>query len=222
MSEVAAPDLDIYTHVFHPATAADRPPLLLLHRTGGNEDDLVSFVQTVSPGSPMLALRGNVLEDGRPRFFRRVGKGNFDIADLERRTAGLDHFLVAACRHYGIAPPVAIGHSNGANIVWSLMFAGTRHLSGAVLLRPMLAYEPERVANLSGFPVLILSGRRDEVVTSDRAEMLPAACAKAGADVAHVALDATHDRIDDDEAVAAEWLARMTSRFRPSILRLSA
>lgn len=209
--EVEASDIDNYAHVFYPATASDRPSLLLLHRTGGNEHDLVPFARSVSPGSAVLAIRGDVLEDGRPRFFRRVGKGNFDIADLRQRTAGLDRFLGAACLHYGMTPPVAIGHSNGANIIWSLMFDGTENLSAAILLRPMLAFQPDRMANLSGFPVLILSGRQDEVVTIKRAKMLPLACMKAGADVTHIALDATHDRIAADEDATGDWLERRRS-----------
>lgn len=147
-----------------------------------------------------------MLEDGRPRFFRRIGKGDFDIADFERRTAELDAFVAAACRRYQIMQPLAIGHSNGANILWSLILAGTDKLKGAILLRPMLAFHPNRVADLSGFPILITAGTDDQVVTREQSQAPAKLIRDAGARVSHETLVATHDLIAADGTAATRWL----------------
>src|ERR1700742_1919045 len=109
------PDLS-FVHRFVPATLPHRPPLLLLHGTGGNEDDLVPLGRAVAPGSALLSPRGPVLENGMPRFFRRLAEGVFDEADVRRRAQDLADFVAAARVAYGLAAPVALGFSNGANI----------------------------------------------------------------------------------------------------------
>ena len=85
-----------FIHRFEPATEPGRPPLLLLHGTGGDEDDLLPLGRDVAPGSALLSPRGKVLEDGMPRFFRRLAEGVFDEADVRRRADELADFIAEA------------------------------------------------------------------------------------------------------------------------------
>ena len=127
-----------FTHRFAPATTAAARPLLLLHGTGGDENDLLALGRMVAPGAALLSPRGKVLENGMPRFFRRLAEGVFDEDDVRKRAHELADFIEAACRHYGIAAPVALGYSNGANIAAAILLLRPAVLAGAVLLRTMV------------------------------------------------------------------------------------
>src|SRR3712207_5545782 len=98
-----------FNHSFIPATAENRPPLLLLHGTGGDENDLLPLGPMVSPGSALLSPRGKVLENGMPRFFRRFAEGVFDEADVTARANELADFVGEARAAYGLQAPVALG-----------------------------------------------------------------------------------------------------------------
>ena len=105
-----------HRHRFVPATAAGKPPILLLHGTGGDENDLLPLGQTIAPGAALLSPRGKVLEGGMPRFFRRLAEGVFDEHDVRRRANELADFVLEARDAYGLDAPIAVGFSNGANI----------------------------------------------------------------------------------------------------------
>ena len=182
----------------HRVTEPGRAPLLL--RNGwGSENDLVAIAGRIAPGAPLLALRGDVLEEGKSRFFRRVGKGHFDLEDLARRTLKLADFIGWARRHYGIGLPVAFGFSNGANIAMSLVITRPSALRGAILMRPMWAYEPRPPSPLGGFPVLVIGGRDETTVKPDPARKTPAFLAANGAAVDFQWAAGAHDLTDDDE-----------------------
>jgi phospholipase/carboxylesterase len=198
--------LESFEHTFVPATDASKKPILLLHRTGINETVLIPWAKELWPGAALLAPRGRVLEDGKPRYFRRIGQGQFDVEDLHAQTAELDRFIDAARQRYALDAPIAVGHSNGANIAWSLMFSRPAAFSGAVLLRPLMPIDPERVSAMHGFPVLILSGSDDRVAAPEAAAALPGRLRIAGANVSHVFLRATHDLVAGDREVAQAWL----------------
>ena len=127
-----------FIHRFEPAQSAGRPPLLLLHGTGGDENDLLPLGRMISPGSALLSPRGKVLEGGMPRFFRRLAEGVFDEADVRRRANELADFIAEAREAYGLAAPVAVGFSNGANIAAAVLTLRPEALAGAVLLRAMV------------------------------------------------------------------------------------
>ncbi len=195
-----------FIHRFVPAEAEGKTPLLLLHGTGGSEDDLLPLGQQLSPGSALLSPRGKVLENGMPRFFRRHGEGVFDIDDLRARTEELAKFLEAARAHYGIGKPIALGFSNGANIAWSLMLARPDALAGAILLRGMLPFDPPEKPALNGMPVLIVNGNMDPIVPSEVHRKLADTLRGLGADVRYEVLSASHQLTRQDLAIAAGWL----------------
>ena len=199
-----------FIHRFIPATQPGKPPLLLLHGTGGDENDLVPLAAQLSPGSALLSPRGKVTENGMPRFFRRLAEGVFDLADLKVRTAELADFIAAARKIYDIDAPVAVGFSNGANIAAALLLTRPQVLHGAVLLRAMLPFEPEPRPDLAGKPVLLLSGSNDTMISAAGRERLAAVLQAAGADLVYKVLPTGHNLTQNDLNLAAQWLEHLT------------
>ena len=208
---MTAPKFD-FVHRF---VAGQRPgavPLLLLHGTGGNEDDLLSLGQALAPGSPLLSPRGQVLEEGMPRFFRRYAEGVFDVEDIKFRAEQLARFISQACIHYqlGDVPPIAVGFSNGANIAAALLLLHPGTLSGGLLLRPMVPLVPEPLPQLSQVRVLIAAGRRDPIVQPVQSQALADLLTQAGADVTlHWTLGG-HNLTREDLEVGERWMAAVT------------
>ncbi len=196
-------------HAWIPPTAA-APTLLLLHGTGGDENDLLPLGRTLLPGAGLLSPRGNVLENGMPRFFRRLAEGVFDEADLKARTAELAAFVRSAASAYGFDPSsvVAVGFSNGANIAASLLLLSPGTLKGAVLFRAMIPLHPPQPPPLAGVRVLLSEGARDPIVPRTEGEGLAAMLRAGGADVTLEWQDAGHGLVDADISAARAWLAR--------------
>src|SRR3954463_12723846 len=163
-----------FSHVFEPRTGTSTPPVLLLHGTGGNEHDLLPLGRAVAPGSALVSPRGKVSENGMPRFFRRLAEGVFDEAALRRRADELAGFIAEARAAYGLAAPVALGFSNGANIAAALLLLRPEALARAILIRAMVPLSDAPAADLSGKPVLILSGSLDPIVPAENAARLAA------------------------------------------------
>jgi len=159
--------------------------LLLLHGTGGDEEDLLPLGRALLPGAGMLSPRGKVLERGAPRFFRRLAEGVFDQEDLAKRTEELGDFVEAATRTYELEPDgvVAVGFSNGANIAASLMLRRPGVLRGAVLLSPMVPFELDTLPDLRGTSIFIGAGRNDHIAPAAQAEQLADMFRRSGADV---------------------------------------
>ncbi len=155
-----------FRHRFVPGATASSPTLLALHGTGGDENDLIPLARMISPDAAIVSPRGRVLEHGMPRFFRRLAEGVFDQEDLRIRTVELAEFIGAAATQYGVDPArvIAVGYSNGANIAASLMLSHRDALAGAILLRPMVPFEPAAVPDLRSKRVLISAGREDTIV----------------------------------------------------------
>lgn len=199
-----------FIHRFEPAAGdgSDRT-LLLLHGTGGNESDLLSLGRMIAPGAALLSPRGNVLENGMPRFFRRLAEGVFDIEDLHARTAELAEFIDAAADKYGLEREwiVAVGYSNGANIAASLLLSDPEMLSGAILLRAMVPFEPDELPGLSGTPIFMASGARDPIIEPENSARLATLLRDAGADVTLEWLPTGHGLTRGEIESAARWLA---------------
>ncbi len=199
-----------FVHRFVPAS--DSPPssrtLLLLHGTGGNETDLLDLGRSLSPGSALLSPRGRVSEHGAPRFFRRLAEGVFDLPDLHAQTAALATFVTDAAKAYGFDPKgvVAVGFSNGANIAASLLLSHPGILAAAVLLRPMVPFEPTDRPKLDGVPVLIASGSQDPMVSTAQRERLARLLRDGGADVTVSVEPAGHGLTQSDIDTARHWL----------------
>ncbi|WP_182083867.1 alpha/beta hydrolase [Aureimonas sp. ME7] len=197
-----------HVHRFQPATgAALHAPLLLLHGTGGDESDLLGLGTALSPGAALLSPRGQVLENGMPRFFRRLAEGVFDEADVARRADALGAFVREAQGAYGIGAPVAVGFSNGANIAAVLLMREPDTLAGAVLLRPMMPFAEPPPFRLAGRPVLILSGAMDPIVPEDNVRRLAQTLTAGGALVTHETLPLGHALSQMDITIAKRWLA---------------
>jgi phospholipase/carboxylesterase len=194
---------------FEPATVPGRPPVLLLHGTGGDENDLLPLGRMIAPGSALLSPRGKVLEGGAPRFFRRLREGVFDEADVVRRANELADFVAEAREAYGLAAPVAVGFSNGANIAAAVLQLRPEALAGAALLRAMVPLANAPVADLSGKPVLILSGAMDPIVPSDNAARLAAALKRDGASVQHQVLPTGHGLSEADVTITRTWIEQL-------------
>lgn len=198
-----------FIHRFVPPGKPGLPPLLLLHGTGGDENDLIALGQHLAPGAALLSPRGKVLEQGMPRFFRRLAAGVFDVEDLKARTLELDGFITGACEAYGLAKPVAVGFSNGANIAAALMLMRPGALAGAVLLRAMLPFEPDPVPALNGMPVLLLSGVEDPMVPALSRDRLADVLVESGATVTYEMVAAGHGLTQRDVDLTTDWLERL-------------
>ena len=207
----AAQDLG-FAHVFEPGSSDWT--LLLLHGTGGDEHDLVGLGRQLAPSAALLSPRGQVLENGMPRFFRRLAVGQLDIPDLLARTDQLADFIADAATAYDRDPGkvVAVGLSNGANIAASLLLRRPATLRGAGLLRPMLPYEPEQIPELTGTDVLIEAGERDPYSSSEQVTRLTEILRAGGAEVTTtVEPGAGHGLTQDDLRRLAAWVTKLTS-----------
>lgn len=203
--------LESHVHRFVPAPhGGDAVTLLMLHGTGGDEQDLLHFGPTLDEGAAMLAPRGPVLEDGMPRFFRRFAPGVFDLDDLHARAFQLAGFVRAAADRYGFdrRRVVAVGYSNGANMAAALLLLEPGLLAGAVLFRSMVPLEPERKPHLHRVPVFIGAGRSDSTMSPDQPERLADLLRGAGADVTLHWDNAGHELNPREIATARVWLQR--------------
>ena len=198
-----------FHHRFEPATEPARPPILLLHGTGGDEDSLLPLGRTLAPGSALLSPRGKVLEQGMPRFFRRLAEGVFDEDDVRRRAEELADFIAEARAAYGLAAPVAIGFSNGANIAAALLLLRPEALAGAALLRAMVPLANPPAADLTGKPILLLTGAADPIVPAENAARLATMLERSGAVLRHQTLAAGHGLSQADVAITTAWLHQL-------------
>jgi len=190
-----------FIHIKEPGTGT---PLLLLHGTGSDETQLVGLGRLLSPGAPLLSPRGNVLENGMPRFFRRLAEGVFDEEDLRARALALAGWVDANADD----PPIAVGFSNGANIASAMLLLSPHTLKGALLIRPMVPLQPDPLPDLGGKRVLLLSGRADPMVAAGQPEQLAALLRRAGANVELSWQNAGHELGAGDVAEAKAWLER--------------
>lgn len=195
-----------FIHRFEPGSNESSPPILLLHGTGGDENDLIELGRIVAPDAALLSPRGKVLEGGMPRFFRRLAEGVFDEGDVKRRAHELADFVAASRQAYGLRAPIALGFSNGANIAAATLLLRPEAFAGAVLIRAMAPLSQPPAADLTGKPVLILSGSMDAMVPAANAEQLAAMLKSAGADVQHRTLPAGHGLSQADVTLTRDFL----------------
>lgn len=198
-----------FIHRFVPGRLENGPVLLLLHGTGGTEEDLLEIGRAVAPGVALLSPRGQVLENGMPRFFRRFAEGIFDVKDIRRRAAELAEFVEAAAVEYGFdrSNVWALGYSNGANIAVALLLLHPEVLSGAILFRAMVPLEPEKAPDLQGVRVLLCEGTHDPIVEAENGERLAELLREGGADVDLRWQAGGHGLTANDIAAARDFLS---------------
>jgi len=204
-----------FVHRYLPGENESGPTLLLLHGTGGNEEDLIPLGQELAPGAAVLSPRGKVSEYGAPRFFRRLAEGVFDHEDLLFRTHELAEFVEAASQTYGLDPSkvVAVGYSNGANVAASMILLHPGLLRAAVLFRAMVPFEPDVTPDLSGMPVFLAAGRMDRMIPPDNTQRLADILDEAGADVDLRWHDTGHPLTYEEVGEAKEWLSEVLPKL---------
>jgi phospholipase/carboxylesterase len=182
--------------------------LLLLHGTGGNERDLIPLGRELDPNASLLSPRGKILENGMPRFFRRLAEGVFDLEDLKTRTNELADFVAAAARHYKLAANniVGAGYSNGANIAASMLLLRPEIMCAAILFRAMVPLIPDKLPDLSSVRVWIGAGDQDPIVPASETKRLAELLRRAGADVTIRFAKAAHGLTNDDVITGRDWL----------------
>ena len=180
--------------------------LLLLHGTGGNEEEIIPLGEAIDPRATLLSVRGKVLENGMPRYFRRLAEGVFDIDDLKFRTNELADFISNVKTQNKLGKVVAVGYSNGANIAASILLLRPEVLTGAVLFRAMVPLMPDPLPNLGDRSVLISNGSYDSIIPEAQGRKLAEILRKSGAKVALRFQESDHQLVQEDISDAREWL----------------
>jgi predicted esterase len=190
---------------------------LLLHGTGGNERDLIPLGRELDPNAALLSPRGKVLENGMPRFFRRLAEGVFDLEDLKYRANELADFVAAAGEHYGFTSDnvVAVGYSNGANIAASMLLLRPEILGAAILFRAMVPLVPDKLPDLSSVCVWMGAGNQDPIIAPSETQRLVSLLRSAKADVTIRFFDAGHGLTNDEIDTAGRWLKDLKLSDRP-------
>jgi predicted esterase len=207
-----------FRHRFIPAEDKSAPVLLLLHGTGGDESDLLpigkQLARSLPNGAHLLSPRGKVLENGMPRFFRRLAEGVFDVEDLRFRAEELVRFIESAAAAYGFDANkvIAVGYSNGANIAAAALLLHPKILAGAILMRPMVPLEPEAPPSLSGVRIFIAGGKRDPIVPPSQTQRLAAILESAGATVELYWHNGGHELSEGELVAATGWLHSSAQR----------
>lgn len=198
-------------HIFNNGKNPTKPTLLLLHGTGGNELDLLPLAGMIDDEANVLSVRGNVLENGMPRFFRRLAEGVFDEEDLIFRTKELNEFLDEAAEKYGFDRDniMAIGYSNGANIAASLLFHYQHALKGAILHHPMVPRRGMDLPDLSGKTVFIAAGTNDPICSPMESTDLQSLLEKANANVEIHWENRGHQLTMQEVEAAAQWYRKL-------------
>ena len=198
-----------FIHEFVPGSSSRT--LLLLHGTGGNERDLIPLGRELDPNAALLSPCGKVLENGMPRFFRRLAEGVFDLEDLKYRTNELADFVTSAAQHYGFATDqlVAVGYSNGANIAASLLLLRPEIMHEAILFRAMVPLIPDTVPELSSGRVWIGAGDQDPIIPTSETQRLVEILRSAGADVTIRVFHAGHGLTNGEIEIVKQWLTNL-------------
>lgn len=188
--------------------------LLLLHGTGGDERDLIPIGQTLDPKANLLSPRGQINEQGMPRFFKRIAEGIFDYADLSYRSAQLADFILEASNIHGFPSNtiVAVGYSNGANIALYLLASQPSILQGAILFRPMSTALPRSIADISTKHIFIASGAADQLIPYQDTEQLIKLVKDSGAVVSTHTSSHGHSLTKEDIDHARTWLLTLNTQ----------
>ena len=197
-------------HIFKEGSKS-KPTFLLLHGTGGTEQDLLPLANMIDQEANVLSVRGNVSENGMPRFFKRLAEGVFDLEDLKFRTEELYNFIDKAAKDYGFEREnvIAIGYSNGANIAGSLLFHYSNVLKGAILHHPMVPIRDKELPDVSNVPVLITAGENDPLCPPQETNDLAKLLKEAGANIDVYWHRQGHQLTQDEAQAAKQWYEKL-------------
>ncbi|MFQ3543074.1 alpha/beta hydrolase [Halobacillus rhizosphaerae] len=200
-------------HIFKAGKEGNHKTLLMLHGTGGTENDLLQVAELIDPNAAVLSVRGNVLEQGMSRFFKRLREGVFDEEDLKKQTNELNTFLAEAAEEYSFdrRKVIAVGYSNGANIAGSLLFHFQDSLEGALLFHPMVPIRGVDLPNLTGTPIFIGAGENDPICSSEETKELHALLQSAGAEVKVHWEERGHQLTQSEVLAAKDWYKELFS-----------
>ena len=192
-----------FIHKFIPGKSPTA--VLLLHGSGGDENDLLPVVRALAPGATLLSPRGRVVDQGLTRFFK------LDASDAKERAGELAEWIAEAAKQYQIdcAHLYALGYSNGANMAAALLLLHPGVIAGACLLRTRAVVQPEELPALAGAPVLISAGQHDHLIAPGQGEALAELLTKAGARVDLAIQNAGHDLTPADFSLAKQWFSRL-------------
>lgn len=186
--------------------------IFIFHGTGGDEESLLPVAGIIMPEAAVVSPRGKVLENGMPRFFRRLAEGVFDLEDLRYRTEELARFIERAKDAYGLEGKklAAAGYSNGANIAASILLTYPGIFSKAALFHPMVPFVPERLPDLSDTDVLITAGTNDPIVDPEGTRELARLLRDAGAHVELFWHDRGHSLTREELSAARTFLSEVS------------
>lgn len=193
----------------------NHPVLLLLHGTGGTEEDLIPLAKRIDELASVLSLRGDVNEQGMNRFFKRISPGVFDEVDLVKRTHKLIGFIEAMGIEYSFesSQVVGVGYSNGANMLASMLMHDNSVLSGAILHHPMVPLRGVDRVDLAGVEILITAGRNDPMCPVSETESLVELFKQANACVEVAWFDEGHQLTNDEVRKAKSWYEKRSDKW---------
>lgn len=197
--------VDSYHHFRKPAPEG-APLLFLFHGTGGDETQFVTLGARLMPEAGIVSPRGDVSEFGANRFFRRAAEGVYDMADLARATAKMAAFVRAHVEAVKPGAVLGLGYSNGANILASLIFAEPELFDRAILMHPLIPFEPKMEGPIRT-RLLLTAGRNDPICPAHMTEKLIRDLNQAGAHAELVWHDGGHE-LRHEEVVAATRFIR--------------
>lgn len=196
MAEIA----DSYVTVDRPGASPDAPVFFLFHGTGGDEHQFLDLAAELKPGARRIGVRGDVSEGGALRYFKRLGEGRYDMPDLARATGKLAAYVAATAP---AGERLALGYSNGANIIASVLLAAPQSFDTAVLMHPLIPFTPAPQPGLAGKRIIITAGRRDPIAPASATQQLADYFAANKAEVSLFWHDGGHE-IRRDELLAVQ------------------
>lgn len=187
----------------------DAPVFILLHGTGGTEESLLDVGKVLDEEATLIGIRGNILEGGYPRYFKRLEEGIFDVEDLNNRTIELHEFIQTLVERYDLNSEkiVLIGYSNGANIGIKLFLDYPTIYQKGILFHPMYPVKIADTQDLSQTKIFTTMGKMDPIVTIEQSEHVLQLFRERKAEITEEWTQG-HQLTYPEILKAKEWLAR--------------
>ncbi|MFD1318770.1 alpha/beta hydrolase [Loigolactobacillus zhaoyuanensis] len=193
------------------AGAATKAPILMLHGTGGYEDDLVTLAQQLAPDSPLLGIRGRLVEQGSTRYFAHTTTGGFDLDSLARETTWLLATIdeLAEKHDLEVSKMIVLGYSNGANMAAHAWLTNQAKFKAGILLHPMQLMQYSSVASLNDVKIWASHGHIDPIVSAANFQALTQSLTKAQVDLTIFEANQSHAISPPELASAQQWLQQI-------------